>query len=84
MPGNVGVPVSTIASPGKEYVTFIMQISRVESVESHLLALTKFSVADFAKCSLNLIEEVRLLLQSVTVPSSASPPRPQDEEGLAP
>jgi hypothetical protein len=57
-----------------------------ESVKSLLLALTKFPVADIAKCPLNLIEKAGHLIerarrQSVPTPS---PLRPQDEEGLTP
>jgi hypothetical protein len=72
-------------------VTFIMQMGTVEneSVESLLLALTKFPAADIAKCPLDLIEKASHLIeraryQSVPAPSPASPPRPQDEEGLIP
>src|SRR4051794_14366293 len=66
-----------------------------ESVESLLLALINFPAADIAKCPPNLIEKARHLLQSVAVsspaspqdeedfiPSSAPPPRTQDEEGI--
>jgi hypothetical protein len=53
-----------------------------ESVESLLLALTNFPAADIAKCPPNLIEKAKHLLQDATVPSPASSPRTQDEEGL--
>src|SRR2546423_9034 len=55
-----------------------------ESVESLLLALTKFSTADIAKCPPILIWKARQLLEGVTVPSLAPLPRPQDEGDLTP
>jgi hypothetical protein len=65
-------------------IPFMMGVVEYESVESLLLALTNFSAADIAKCSPDLIEKARRLLQSVPVRSPASPPRPQGEEGLVP
>lgn len=83
-PVNVGMFFALQLQGPVRDITFVMQMGMVEyrSVEGLLLALTNFPAADIAKCPPYLIEKARHLLQSVAVPSPASPIGPQDEGDL--
>lgn len=59
-------------------------LRNTKSPDNPLRTLSNFSATDIATCSRDLIEKASRLLQSVPFPSPASPPRPQDEEGLVP